>query len=441
MLKAGSSTRIINNEIGTIIQAATSEIKAETVRDDLEANFLYLMNDDERVLFISCDVGNLVSSWMRKFREFVASNTGLPERNVIISCTHAHSGPCILGSNPLRDDLDGEWHERLRDWLLEGAREALANARECRVGYAKGHAEIAYNRRVCWSDGTHTMHGNVNKPGFTGIEGPRDSTHSILFVEDEDGNILGLIHSNSGHPVNFYSRNFYSADYPGLARKLLRDALGDIPVLYFNGGIGDNTPINLLKPTPGLRNPERNYRRQAYILAGETLRLISLAERHDSPVFKHVHEDMELPVRLPDENQVERDRIRVAEARANPAEKAGDRLQLAMAYGRMRLMEEFKDNPVDVAPIHALRIGGCAIATNPCELYGQFMIDLRRRSPAEVTLFADLTDAHCGYCPTMGAAMTGGYSGEAILWTRLGFEAGYRIVDTAAKLLHSLWRE
>jgi len=40
----------------------------------------------------------------------------------------------------------------------------------------------------------------------------------------------------------------------------------------------------------------------------------------------------------------------------------------------------------------------------------------------------------------MSDVLGGGYSGEPIWWTRLSPEAGYRIVDSAAKLMHQVWR-
>lgn len=437
MLRAGAATKIITNELGTIIQAAGHEQTASRVRDELEANVLYLADENARVLLINCDVVAFDSPWAIDFRRHVADGVDVPERNVIICCTHTHTGPCVIPSNPFRHDYDEPWHLRVKEWLLEAAREAVENAAPCRIGHASGKAVIGYNRRCCWSDGSHSMFGDVTRDDFTGIEGPHDDTHATLFAETLEGEFIAVVHNNSAHPTNFYGRDFYSSDYPGLARKLLRDALGNIPILYLNGGIGDNTPQNLFAPKDHQRDSEANYHRQAFIAAGETLRLIHEAHRDENPVLKHVHEDLRLPVRLPDETKLLEDRKILDEALADES-KREKRMPLFMAHGRLRLMEAYKDDPFDTVSIHALRVGGCALATNPCELYGQFMIDVRRRSPFATTMFSDLADGYCGYCPTMSGALTGGYSGEAILWTRLSLDAGYRIVDAAAKLLNQI---
>jgi hypothetical protein len=65
----------------------------------------------------------------------------------------------------------------------------------------------------------------------------------------------------------------------------------------------------------------------------------------------------------------------------------------------------------------------------------------RRRSPAEVTAIAQLTDGFSGYCPTIAALRGGGYSAEAIFWCRLEPEAGYKIVERSARLAHALWHQ
>jgi len=48
-------------------------------------------------------------------------------------------------------------------------------------------ARIGYNRRCCWADGTHTMHGDTRRGDFTGLEGPDDPSHLALFALDASG--------------------------------------------------------------------------------------------------------------------------------------------------------------------------------------------------------------------------------------------------------------
>jgi hypothetical protein len=67
-------------------------------------------------------------------------------------------------------------------------------------------------------------------------------------------------------------------------------------------------------------------------------------------------------------------------------------------------------------------------------------LDIKGRSPAPITAVVGLTDGYGGYCPTIYGILGGGYSGQPISWTRLEPNAGYLVVETAGRLLNSLWR-
>ena len=79
------------------------------------------------------------------------------------------------------------------------------------------------------------------------------------------------------------------------------------------------------------------------------------------------------------------------------------------------------------------------MVTQPCELFSQFGLDIKRRSPGKSTIVVGMTDGYNGYCPTIYGLLGGGYSGSPISWTRLEPEAGYKIVETSAVLLNKVW--
>jgi len=191
----------------------------------------------------------------------------------------------------------------------------------------------------------------------------------------------------------------------------------------------------MMEPPPH-RDGDRRAREIGALLAGETLRLIGEAGPVDGPVIRHASEDIEMGVRLPSADRVA-EAGRTLEA---GAEEAGRWRYVLAVAGALRLYDEFKDNPVDITPVHAVRVGDFAILTNPCEMYCQFGIDVKRRSPAKVTAVAQLTDAFCGYCPTIYALLGGGYSGDPIHWCWLEPYAGYKMADAASRLVNGLWR-
>ncbi len=433
MLTVGAATRVINNEIGTPIQGAS--VTVSRIRDDLEANALLLRCDEEAVLLASCDLGVLLPKYVCGFRKTMAAAADVPERNVIITCTHTHSGPSVLPTSYFKD-VDDAYHQRLDGWLGQLAADAAADARPARLAWGAGRAQIGYNRRVCWADGTHTMHRKRGSDEFIGLEGPEDPEHIALFAVDAEGNLIAILHSNTAHPTTFYGADFLSADYPGAARKHLRDVLGPLPVIYLNGAFGDIANTSQALDEPRRETAEQRMERQAHLIAGETLRLLHEAVFHDDVVLAHRYEDLQLAVRLPDPEKVAQSRELLQRVDAGEELPAWD---VMFAHGRVLLQDDFGDVPVDTNPVHALRIGDLGIALQPTELYCQFGLDIKRRSPAPLTAVVSVADGHTSYCPTMAGSIGGGYSGEPLWWTRLAPGAGERIVDSACGLLWGLW--
>ena len=435
-MNVGSAVCTINPELGDDLAGQLHRRLCAGIRDDLEANVLYLADDSLQVLLLSLDVAGLFeAAYMRELRAAIAAATGVPERHIIITSTHTHDAPDTMGLLP--DSVKNETYlQRLVVWLVQASAQAVAQAVPARIGWARGQAHVGFNRRLCWADGSHSMYGDATRPDFTGLEGPDDPSHTVLFAVDEAGAPLAIVHANCSHATCIESALFASADFPGEARRLIRDALRpDLAVLYLQGASGDASPWNEVGPVRRWSGEER-VREVGALLAGETLRLMRLTQPVAEPVFSHVFEDLTVDVRLPSAEE-----LAAAEATAAQGEAGAGRGPWILAEaGVLRLQREFAADPRETLALHALRIGDLAILTNPCELYCQFGLDLKRRSPAAMTIVAQLADGFSGYCPTIPALMGGGYSGAAIHWARLEPYAGYKIVEASSRLAHSLWR-
>jgi neutral ceramidase len=434
MLQIGAASKIINNEVGNWVQGAGVPKRATKIRDDLEANALYLSNGDTEILLVSCDLAGLESFYAVRAREAMASASGIPARSILLSCTHTHGGPSVLKTNYLMP-LDFEYLDRLEGWLVELAQEAVKSARPGKIGWGKGTAQIGFNRRVCWADGTHSMHGDTTRKDFAGLEGPDDPQHLALFAADENDQLISILYHNTTHPTVFYAAGIYSSDFIGEARDILRGEFGQIPVLYMNGAQGDIAIQNQLKP--GDESREEKLVRIGRLVVDETLRLYRDVKYHERPVLAHIYEDLQVEVRLPTPEILADARQVLAQIDAGKNIRG---MTMIMAFGAVHLQDSYGDNPIDILPIHVVRIGDVALTTQPCELFCQFGLDIKRRSPAPITAVVGLTDGYGGYCPTIYGILGGGYSGQPISWTRLEPNAGYMIVESSGRMLNSLWR-
>jgi len=81
-------------------------------------------------------------------------------------------------------------------------------------------------------------------------------------------------------------------------------------------------------------------------------------------------------------------------------------------------------------------LGNVAVSTNPAELFVDFGLEIKRRSPFEVTMISELTNGYCGYVPTERAFTEKGYeTHRTVFSSRLAKNAGQIIVDKAVEML------
>lgn len=435
MLQVGAASRVITNAIGRQVQGASVNQIAESIRDELEANALVVTDGTTTVVLISVDVAALEDDVMDAVRSQVASAVGVEPSDVIVTCTHTHAGPSVLPTSHFKT-RDEAYLTSLATWCAEVAKSAKDRMTPARLRYQQGAAQLGFNRRCCWETGEHTMYRRGEPAMFTGIEGPVDPTHTAMLIEANDGSPIALVHANTAHPVNFYGCKFYSADYPGEARTIIRRVLGDLPVLYLNGPIGDIAQVDTYANGKGFTG-EQTCVAMGALVAGTTLRLLNHAPLIAEPTFTHSYSDVVVERRLPDAKLVDEGNKLLARVDAGEQVSMWD---IMWAHGRTLAAKRLPVGSKETMNVHALRLGELSIVTHPVELYCQFGIDLKRRSPAKMTVIADCSNGYSGYCPTFHGMLGGGYSGDALYWTRLAPDAGYRIVDEAARMLHAMWQ-
>ncbi len=436
MLKAGTASTIINNEIGTEVQAAGHAERVKYIRDDLEANVLWIESGETALLFITCDLIGFDRSYVQRLLPEVAAAASIPEDCVMIGCSHTHSGPSICGPSHPEKSIETAYLERLSTWLCEAARSAVTSAEEVEIAWGKGQAEIGYNRRVCFADGTRVMHGDPGQDDATGLEGFNDPQHTALFVRTTDGKMLAVLYNNTAHPINFYGADFLSADYPGLARTYLREVFGDISVLFFNGTLGDNSVMDehWRRRTP--ETPEQRLARAAHLVTGETLRLLQHADFRNSTTLAHQCTHFEADLRAMPDNHLE------WAQKTMQAYREGKRDQKMLVYAKanstLLFHEQFTGQRTETVDIHAGRIGDMAFVTAPCEMFTHFGQQVKRRSPFPITAVFGLTNGTTGYCPTIEGIMGGSWEGTFSLGSRWDVMTGYRMVDEWSRMLFEM---
>lgn len=437
MIKAGAAHRTINNEIGTSIQAAGHDEKVKYIRDDLEANGLWLETSEDGLLFISCDIGGLELPHAQDLLGVMSRASGIAKEKIILGSTHTHSGPSLFGPSHPDKSIDTAYLKRLENWLCELAVEARDSAEQVQLAWGAGEAEIGYNRRVCHADGSHVMHGAADRPDFTGLEGTRDPQHTAVFLRDMNGGIKAILHNNTAHPVTFYGANFLSADFPGLARAYLRDVFGDISVLFFNGTIGDISPADEVYKALSPESREQRLARPAHLMTGETLRLLQHADFKDDVALGHEMVKFDVGLRDLPEARLKWAQDVMTKYRKDKDMSGGLR-EVPTAHMTLLLHERYGDKGVETIDLHAGYIDELAFVTAPCEMFTHFGLQVKRRSPFPATAFLGLVNGDMGYCGTLEAVLGGSWEGTVAYSVRWEIEAGYKIVDDLCRMLYRL---
>ena len=127
-------------------------------------------------------------------------------------------------------------------------------------------------------------------------------------------------------------------------------------------------------------------------------------------------------------------------AKTKVAEVADDANSFWVRQWNQRVVDRFeRQKPGDVYPveIHILRLGDVAIATNPFELYTDYGVQIKARSPALQTFVIQLAGPG-SYLATERATAGGSY-GAMIQSNIVGPEGGQVLVERTLAVIGELW--
>ena len=390
------------------------------VMDPLSATALALESGEgaasAKVILISCDLqhitdGNRPGLNMRDdVRKLVVR--AVPElkpEQIILMATHTHAAPYAA--------RDAGYSRFASARIAEAAVKAWKNRKPGGVSYGLGHAVIGHNRIAVDRDGVARMtgsrqRGNVSAPGFSHIEGFEDHSVHLLYTWDKEGKLTGVV-VNVACPAQVQRGTLVSADFWHEVRGELAARLGpDVFILPQLSAAGDQAITVMVEKKAEAR-----------------MQRLMFPETTDSRLLRR--------------KQIAR-RIADAVASVLPLMKGVIEWNpvLAHKYERVDLQRGFPrpdpSQPVYPVEIHAVRIADVAMVSNPFELYLDYGIRIKGRSPAIQTFLIQLAGSGA-YLPTRRAVAGGGYGAIAETCV-VGPDAGDQLVDVSLRLLDNLWR-
>ena len=126
------------------------DTKSTGVHDDVWARALALSNGETTVLIVATDLIGLFKNDVDEIRRQIVP-LGVPFDHILITATHNHSGPDVLGlwnANPTQTGVDADYLTEVKQKMVRVAQEALARLQPARLFFSKTEVQgISYNAR------------------------------------------------------------------------------------------------------------------------------------------------------------------------------------------------------------------------------------------------------------------------------------------------------
>ncbi len=362
--------------------------------------------------------------------------TGVPTSRMLISATHTHSAPAVMGA--LGTDPVREYAALLERGIVKAIESAVRDLRPAQAGWIAVQApEHTHCRRwVLRPDKMRrdpfgqltvraNMHPGYQNPDFIGPAGPRDPELSLLSFRGRNGDPIALLANYSMHYVG--ERGGVAApDYFGDFSELLSPEAG-IAILS-QGAAGDQHWMDYSRPRRST-TPSQYAAELAAIARG------ALSRVHDLDEAGLAMEEIELRLsrRVPDP-------ARLAWAREIVAQLAGaEPRTLEQVYAREQIL--LHAEPARSLKLQALRIGDLAITAIPAEVFAITGLKIKLRSPFVHTFLVELANGAEGYIPPPEQHALGGYTTWPARTARLEVNAEPQIAGQLLAMLERLSRK
>jgi len=416
------------------------------IHDELYAKALILESGGETVGLITADLIGFGTRYADRIRAGAADRLGTSPRNVMVSCSHTHSGP---GTMKLREwgALDECYVETVIKKILGAVAMAAGSLREARIGTGIGEVPgVAVNRRAekPRAAGDAEEAGGASGAIGAAAAGPVDTSLGVIRLDDaaaEPGGMMAVLMNYSCHPVAAHDwENMISADYPGYAAGVIEAVKGPgTTALFTTGAAGDINPVAF--------HHIRYAEKYGHMVGAEALKTAEATETAGEVEIAAASKVVALPVEpLPAEKELERvmaeqrRQVVALEKEAEPAREplSAARIRLEWAEDALRCVRSGEAAGSMDMEMQVIRLGDTALVCLPAELFVEIGLNIKAASPFPHTFIVELANGSISYIPTDAELERGGYEVDLAskvygLYTlKPGVQA---LVETAAREL------
>ena len=409
---------------------------SEGVHDDLYSKALVIEYDGKSVALVALDLISTTREMVVAARREIERTTGVRGENVMISATHAHTGPILTGGSSRDAALGGsaeaarQYNASLPEKIARSVREAESRLTPVKTLAGVGREEnLSYNRRFFMKDGTVGWNPGKLNPNIVKPAGPIDPDVAVLYFEAALKKPVATYVNFAMH-LDTVGGMQYSADFPFTLSRLLGDIKGaDMVTVFANGCCGNINHIDVEWPDPQKGHSEAE--RIGTVLAADVLQTYKrMAVLAGGPI-RVVHEIVKLPLPKLEPADVEKAR--------EVAGKYGtkDQPKFLETVGAFKTLDVAARNgrPQEVE-VQVIAVGDdLAFVSLPGEIFVELGQTIKRASPFKYTMIAELANGSIGYIPNREAYAQGNYE---VVSARCAEGSGERLVEAAIRMLKEL---
>lgn len=401
MLKIKTIRKKITPEIGALLAGYAAKVASDGIHDDLFISGIAFDDSRKKAILLSYDLLGLDEDLANEIREKCAEQNGIEKKDVILTCTHTHSGPHTR-RNAIAD-LDKKYAKKIIKWSIDSTKNAFNNTVETSLFHYSAKCHEAVNRRLVFPNNScKTL------PDFKHLEaladGITDPELAILYFVDKNAKPVATLVNYAAHPLTCQtggsSSRMITSDYPGELRNYVESELGGTCV-FTSGACGDIHPKGFESGFARTKEMGKNMGKK---IAGHFFDALRNSEKFEEKYPK----------------------IKSSSEYANVAfRNEGGEEKSSIYKGKNKTKLE----------LQLLSIGDICFVGVPGEILVEPGLEIKWHSPFRKTMILYNSTAYISYIPHANAYLQGGYESDTAL---LAPSASFKIVSTAIKGMNKL---
>lgn len=449
LLRAGFAERDITPDVGMETPGDYTPSYLRGFHDECKVRAAVFDDGATRVALVGTDSLVIPRHVVQAARQQIEERCGIPPVAVLVGAAHNHSAGPVANVQPGQydhasafvqhlaydesPDANAGYLKRIIKQIVGAVCDANNNRVEAYCGVGTGiEDKVAFNRRLRMKNGLTYTHPGQGNPDIIGYAGPTDPRVGVVGAWDRAGRWLGCVVNYTCHATTNPAPGEASANWIYYMERVIRGGMGaEVPVVFLQGAAGDITQVDNLSLYAKPHEPEWAEFVGGRVGAEAVKVLLTMAPGSLGPL-NAASKVLHIKRRVPSPEHV-----REAYELAKQSPKVVGRTKWVFAKETVLLDYLVKTEPVVPAEVQAVQVGPGVFVSNPGELFCEYGLHLKARSPFTETFVVSYANGAVGYVPTEEALGPhgGGYETRLTSYTNLEVTAGTQMVDAGLELI------